>query len=485
LSHEIGHCFALYHIWGDDGGACSGDDQVADTPNQADATSGCFSFPHTDACTPSGNGIMYMNYMDYSDDQCYNMFTNGQKTRCQGAISQYMMSIANNAATACNVAPPSAVDAGISAIVTPNGIVCGSTFTPVVTLKNFGANALTSCTINYKVDNNPNSTFSWSGNLASNATANVTLPSVTTTAGTHTFTSSTTVASDGNPGNDASSSTFSTSSGSMSTPVQEPFASASPFPPNGWTVNNPDAATTWAYNAVNFPTSTGGTMYMDNFNYSANGQLDEFVSSPINMANATSAQLTFQVAYQMYSDPSTYLKSDSLTVDVSKDCGTTWTTVYNKAHLSLITATPQFSTNQFTPTSSDWRQENVSLNSLLPATSILVKFTNFTDYENELYVDDINISSVVGINDADISNYVSVFPNPTAGTVNVVMHASNMGNAQVVVTNMLGEVVYQTAGNTAAQHKFTLNLENQNSGVYFVKVKTDGGSAAYKVMLNK
>ncbi len=33
-THEFGHCFNLYHIWGDDGSACTGSDQVTDTPNQ-------------------------------------------------------------------------------------------------------------------------------------------------------------------------------------------------------------------------------------------------------------------------------------------------------------------------------------------------------------------------------------------------------------------------------------------------------------------
>jgi hypothetical protein len=40
-THEIGHYLNLRHIWGDDGGACSGSDDVADTPNQGDKHFGC------------------------------------------------------------------------------------------------------------------------------------------------------------------------------------------------------------------------------------------------------------------------------------------------------------------------------------------------------------------------------------------------------------------------------------------------------------
>jgi hypothetical protein len=84
-THEVGHWLGLYHIWGDDAGACSGtaqggDDGVADTPDQADQTFGCPSGVVTDACNNTANGIMYMNYMDYTNDNCMNLFTQGQTT---------------------------------------------------------------------------------------------------------------------------------------------------------------------------------------------------------------------------------------------------------------------------------------------------------------------------------------------------------------------------------------------------------------------
>ncbi|GAA4333892.1 pre-peptidase C-terminal domain-containing protein [Flaviaesturariibacter amylovorans] len=83
-THEVGHWLNLRHIWGDES-ACSQDDLVGDTPLQAGQNYGCPSFPKVDACT-SGNGVMYMNYMDYTDDACMYMFTNGQKTRMYGVL---------------------------------------------------------------------------------------------------------------------------------------------------------------------------------------------------------------------------------------------------------------------------------------------------------------------------------------------------------------------------------------------------------------
>jgi hypothetical protein len=107
-THEIGHFLGLYHIWGDDNGACSGSDQCSDTPNQANATGGCPSGKKTDACT-SGNGIMYQNYMDYSNDACMNIFTEKQKARIQStlATSTYRKTLNSFSATLC---APTSVD---------------------------------------------------------------------------------------------------------------------------------------------------------------------------------------------------------------------------------------------------------------------------------------------------------------------------------------------------------------------------------------
>ncbi len=93
-THEFSHCFRLYHIWGDDGGACTGTDYIADTPNQADATYGCLTYPYNDACSgASANGIQFMNYMDYSDDICLNMFTANQASRMYASINSFYNSL--------------------------------------------------------------------------------------------------------------------------------------------------------------------------------------------------------------------------------------------------------------------------------------------------------------------------------------------------------------------------------------------------------
>ena len=81
LVHEAGHYLGLRHIWGDAllESGCSVDDGIEDTPNQEAASSFTCNF-NQDSCSDGANDLpdMVENYMDYSNDQCMNMFTNIQ-----------------------------------------------------------------------------------------------------------------------------------------------------------------------------------------------------------------------------------------------------------------------------------------------------------------------------------------------------------------------------------------------------------------------
>ena len=99
LVHEVGHYFNLLHIWGSNN-TCSDDDEVDDTPRQAGPNYFCPTFPGPQSC-PSNGGDMYMNYMDYSYDECILMFSKGQKARMWAAIDGYRSGLILRAA-ACD-----------------------------------------------------------------------------------------------------------------------------------------------------------------------------------------------------------------------------------------------------------------------------------------------------------------------------------------------------------------------------------------------
>lgn len=87
--HEVGHWLNLLHIWGDDDGGCSQSDEVDDTPNQAGSNGSdvrISNFPHI-TCNNAPNGDMFMNYMDYVDDDTMFMFTAGQLKRMNATLA--------------------------------------------------------------------------------------------------------------------------------------------------------------------------------------------------------------------------------------------------------------------------------------------------------------------------------------------------------------------------------------------------------------
>lgn len=89
-THEIGHCFGLIHIWGDNSSCAvdatdSSQDFCLDTPAQAEEHYDCQQTYNT--CTSQPGNDMTQNYMDYTNDTCMNIFTQNQKARILAVIA--------------------------------------------------------------------------------------------------------------------------------------------------------------------------------------------------------------------------------------------------------------------------------------------------------------------------------------------------------------------------------------------------------------
>ncbi len=96
-THEIGHWLGLQHLWGDE--QC-GDDGINDTPPQQANNTYCPTFPHTSSCSTNSFGDMFMNFMDFTDDACMNLFTSGQKSKMR---SQFASGYSRNSFLTSNV----------------------------------------------------------------------------------------------------------------------------------------------------------------------------------------------------------------------------------------------------------------------------------------------------------------------------------------------------------------------------------------------
>lgn len=103
-THELGHYFNLKHTFATSG-SCSDDDGFTDTPLQFEATIGCPNFPKPDNCT-QGNGIMFMNFMDYTDDACMSLFTKQQVNAILETLGTTRSGLMNNEFCSNTQTPP-------------------------------------------------------------------------------------------------------------------------------------------------------------------------------------------------------------------------------------------------------------------------------------------------------------------------------------------------------------------------------------------
>lgn len=167
-THEVGHWLNLLHIWGDDNGACSNDDAISDTPKQANSNTRCPSFPKTDACTDTAPGIMYMNYMDYTDDHCMMFFTNRQVERMKLALATVRHSlVASNGLASPNI---NQTDISIDSIENPVKYSANRCFQPKVKIRNNGNTTQSNIVFNYAVSAGISKNLIWKDSILSGET---------------------------------------------------------------------------------------------------------------------------------------------------------------------------------------------------------------------------------------------------------------------------------------------------------------------------
>ncbi|SFB02186.1 Por secretion system C-terminal sorting domain-containing protein [Flavobacterium swingsii] len=182
MTHEVGHFLGLRHIWGDD--ACptpatnvaTNEDFCADTPAAAAANGGCPA--GTNSCAAPGND-MIENYMDYTDDTCMNIFTADQKTR----ITTVLNNSPRRAYGASNKDAAIALFANDAQVIIENGCQAEPNCTTpnpaspakIILLYNRGTATMTSAAISYNINGGTNYVNNWSGSLAPNKYATITL----------------------------------------------------------------------------------------------------------------------------------------------------------------------------------------------------------------------------------------------------------------------------------------------------------------------
>ena len=86
----------------------------------------------------------------------------------------------------------------------------------------------------------------------------------------------------------------------------------------------------------------------------------------------------------------------------------------------------------------------------------------------------MNFGANVGINE-NITNNVSIYPNPTSGILNISSDANDW--SELIVKDITGKIVLSKKFNS----KITINTENYAKGVYLIDVKNNLGTVSEKI----
>lgn len=449
LTHETGHYLGLPHTF--NGNSCNNDDGIADTPN-IDKSTREYSTLDCSNNYPAGpvscsNEHLYVNYMDYVNENCYTSFTNGQASVMRAVLDGTSQGfgygsrngLIQNAPQQCNLPE---FDAGITRIISPQAVTCTpNQLTPVVTLRNFGTEDLVTVNIKLQVNNGIPVNFNWQGNLFQGESEDVVLPAFTPPAGEydlHVFTTLPNGQADQRVNNDTTTVTLFTHV-AVAPPMKEDFEGETGFPVSTgifeFNITNDDFAWELTDDASGFGAGETSAMF-DNFSGTINnnpyGTIDALITRHFNLSNVTGAQLKFDVAYA----PVDNFLSDSLLVLVATNCSQNFNQlVYKKGGVQLSTAPP--TDNPFIPTNAQWRTETIDLSNYDGMSDVTLALINLSGWGNRLYIDNIR----VGMDCSAITHSFDIIPN---GCDNIPGMCN--GSATIQVANHNGGLKYQWAG---------------------------------------
>jgi hypothetical protein len=386
VCHELGHWLGLRHIWGDD--SC-GNDYVDDTPTQLEANTGTPTFPRV-TCGNGPNGDMFMNYMDYVDDNVYNMFSLDQKDRMWTAMNNGQFRIPLKTSPTCNSVVPAPVANFIDSV--KSQVLCSSK-----TIR-FKDNSL------FAITSPESATYTWSfpGGTPSSGTGkfvdvtytsgglkSVTL-TITNSRGTNSITKNVSIP-------------ISADGGSL--PFSEDFEGAF-FPPVGWETVNRNGNQNIMWEGINGYSAYGNgirCMKFDNTTLDAGFKRDDIMTSKINLTGVTQAKLKFDLSHAPYHNPTGVgigLQQpdpkwiwDTLEVLITDNCQATAQSIYKKGDSALATVMPGQG-EEFYPLPNQWRTDSVVIPAAyLNKPNVQIIFRNYGGYGHSIYVDNINITS--------------------------------------------------------------------------------------------
>lgn len=486
FTHEVGHYFNLYHTFqnlmfgfipassGCPSTFASTGDEVDDTPPVDVATQNtslnCFTPGSRNTCTETPDEPdMIENYMDYQWGYCNNIFTIGQYQRMDVALNGYRRNLW------------SAENLQATGVIEDNPVECA----PIADFFSTTQYVCAGTEVNFYNSsyNGTATTFNWTFTGGTPASSTIENPTITyNTPGTYAVTLQVSNAQGTNNITKTNYIHVYSTTTNNTAPMSESFESSSI---NDFIVIN-DTGSVWQINnGIGY--SGSKSMYLQNFSGNSAGSLDEFITPAYDLTDLLSghAKVSFKVAYAGKYVAGTILTPadtiyDKLTVYTSNNCGETWQNRLVKSGEDLATTGPL--ETEFTPSSTDqWAEFSFIIPAGLVTTmdNMRLKFSFYSNGGNNIYIDDINITSLSGsdINSQTLAgNEIKLYPNPANSDTKLYLELNNSYNVSIQIIDLNGRLVNDVFNNKMSVGSYNIdinNLDNLATGVYYVKVRLD------------
>ncbi len=249
---------------------------------------------------------------------------------------------------------------------------------------------------------------------------------------------------------------------------------------------------TWWYTGAAGYSGTHSVMMNPYYNYAFD--VDQLFSPSYNLMFITSPVLTFRCAAATNATTAADM-NDKLVVSYSTTCGATWTNI--RTFTGTGTAATSLINNSYHPeeyvpaSTSEWALKSVPIPFGAQTANTRFKFEYTTGNEsNSIYIDDINMTGVLGITDQTLNEAnVSIYPNPTGQTATLSYTLNKKGDVKISLVDVLGKKIMEVNNLSQVEGHYTFEISKQaldlQNGVYFVKFSIDNAAVTKKLVISE
>jgi len=370
-------------------------------------------------------------------------------------------------------------DIAVKEIVSPTSdLFCNQNIIPQIIIENEGDSTITSAQIIYQLNEEPISTYNWTGTLISGDTTLINLPSITALGfGEYELKIKAeidTLNFECDYINNQRVHRFNLRTNISTLPYSEDFENMK-IDSSEWLVRNHDGLRTWDTITTFGLNNNTYSATMQMYSYSGSKQLDELISASIILPAQDSIFLRFDLAYQLYHS----IIADTLRIYISDDCGASFNEIYNK--YDTLLQTHDTTTQNFSALyPHHWRKEYVDITSYAN-NDVILKFVTTNKSGNNLYLDNIWVyegAEPVGIKE-ELIKEITIYPNPTENNVTIDLGTNDIQSASIEVLDLVGKIIYKKDVN---QKLNAINMSNYSNGIYLIKFSNKKGTITSKLI---